>query len=315
MQRILLYFFIFSTTSLFATKDTTTSYFEAQQTKISAINTKLFSAKTDEERQKLNTLLLATLEETLNQPNSFEFPFDSLKKDIGILTSPDNKFRIINWNVEKSDGTHQYYGFIQEKYLVAKKKIESVLLFPLIDKSTEIRNPENTVSDNKKWFGMLYYKIIPVKSKKKTYYTLLARDMNDKLSQKKIIDVLSFDSNGNPKFGADVFSLPKKYPKRVIFEYASSCVFALKYNESLDMIVYDRLAPMEPQLEGQYQYYCTSDFEYDGLKFKKGKWQFQADIAPKNQKDNTDKHYNKPDGDSSKSQSDTVVKRVKRKKK
>lgn len=71
MQRILLYFFIFSTTSLFATKDTTTSYFEAQQTKISAINTKLFSAKTDEERQKLNTLLLATLEETLNQPNSF----------------------------------------------------------------------------------------------------------------------------------------------------------------------------------------------------------------------------------------------------
>lgn len=103
------------------------------------------------------------------------FPFDSLKKDIGILTSPDNKFRIINWNVEKSDGTHQYYGFIQEKYLVAKKKIESVLLFPLIDKSTEIRNPENTVSDNKKWFGMLYYKIIPVKSKKKTYYTLISK--------------------------------------------------------------------------------------------------------------------------------------------
>ena len=168
MQRILLYLFIFSATSLFATKDTTTSYFEAQQTKIKEVNKKLFRTENEAERLELNAQLLLILEETLNQPNSFDFPFDSLKKDIGILTSPDNKFRIINWNIEKKDGTHQYYGFIQEKYIVAKKKIESVLLFPLIDKSAEIRNPENTVSDNKKWFGMLYYKIIPVKSKKKT---------------------------------------------------------------------------------------------------------------------------------------------------
>lgn len=315
MQRILLYIFIFSATCLFAKKDTTISYFEAQQTKIKEVNKKLFRTENEAERLKLNAQLLILLEETLNQPNSFDFPFDSLKKDIGILTSPDNKFRIINWNIEKNDGTHQYYGFIQEKYVVAKKKTESVLLFPLIDKSPEIRNPENTISDNKKWFGMLYYKIIPVKIKKKTFYTLLARDMNDKLSQKKIIDVLTFDSNGNPRFGADVFSLPKKYPKRVIFEYASSCIFALKYNETMDMIVFDRLAPIEPQLEGQYQYYCTSDFEYDGLKIKKGKWVFQADVAPKNQKDNTDKNYNSPDSDSSKPQSNKVVNKTKRKKK
>jgi hypothetical protein len=315
MQKTLLFLLFIITLPTIAAKDTSANYFEIQQAKIKTLNKKLFSTPNEEERLKLNAQLVTLFDETLNQPNSFEFPFDSLKKDIGILTSPDNRFRIINWNIEKNDGTQQYFGFIQEKYSVPKKKIESVLLFPLIDKSAEIRNPENTITDNKKWFGMLYYKIIPVKSKKKTIYTLLARDMNDKLSQKKIIDVLSFDSNGNPRFGADIFSLPKKYPKRVIFEYASSCIFALKYNENLDMIVYDRLAPMEPQLEGQYQYYCTSDFEYDGLKLKKGKWIFQADVAPKNPKDNTDKGYNNPEGDSSKPQSDTVIKKVKRKKK
>ncbi|MBL7889864.1 MAG: hypothetical protein JNL24_09940 [Bacteroidia bacterium] len=315
MRKIIFLLLFFQFTDLLAKKDTTLDYFNAQQAKIIQINKKLFKSKNDDEKQKLNTELLAVFEETLNQPQSFEYSFDSLKKDIGILASPDGKFRIINWNIEKSDGTHLYYGFIQEKYTSSKKKTESILLFPLIDKSGEIKNPENTISDNKKWYGMLYYKIIPVKQKKKTYYTLLGRDMNDKTSQKKIIDVLSFDGNGNPRFGMDVFSLPKKYPKRIVFEYAINCVFALKYDEDLNMIVYDRLGPIEAQLEGQYQYYCTSDFEYDGLKLKKGKWVFTPNVAPKNNKDNKDKLYNNPDGGGAKPQSDTFMKRPKKKKK
>ena len=64
------------------------------------------------------------------------------------------------------------------------------MLFSLTDKSADIKNPENTVGEASKWYGMLYYKIVPVKIKRKKYYTLLGWDGNDKITAKKIIDVL-----------------------------------------------------------------------------------------------------------------------------
>ena len=239
---------------------------------IKIICKKLYSSKTDIDKKKYNHQLLNTFESALNTANSFDYPFDSLN-DIARLVSPDKKFRIINWNVPYDDGTQEYFGFIQEKYSQKKRKglfkretAEIAQLYPLIDKSAEIKNPENTISDNKKWCGMLYYKIIIKKTKSKTYYTLLAWDGNDKLSVKKIIDVLTFDNNGTPHFGADIFIMPKKYPKRVIFEYNASCSMSLKYNSKKDSIVFDHLAPSEPQLEGQFQYYCP-DMSYDGFGF------------------------------------------------
>ncbi len=184
---------------------------------------KLYSSKTDIDKKKYNQQLLSTFELALNTANSFDYAFDSLS-DIARLMPSDKKFRIINWNVPYNDGTQDYFGFIQEKYvqkknkgLFKKEKTEMLQLYPLIDKSAEIKNPENTISDNKKWYGMLYYKIITKKTKSKTYYTLLALDGNDKFSVKKIIDVLTFDNNGTPRFGADIFKLPKKNPKSVIF--------------------------------------------------------------------------------------------------
>lgn len=260
--------------------------------------------------------LIQLFEETLKSNTSFDFGFDSLKKDIGILDSPDKTFRIIHWNIPYNDGTYKYFGFIQEKFITGKKKnkTESILVFPLIDRSVEIKNPENHMSDNKKWYGMLYYKIVPLKTRSKTYYTLLGWDGNDKISQKKFIDILTFDNNGNPRFGADIFDIPKKNPKRICFEYAHNCTFVLRYNEDMNMIVFDRLGPMEPQLAGQFQYYCTTDFQYDGYKIKKGKWLFMTDIQPRNEKTNGDKLYQNPESNNGKKESDQIIKREKKKK-
>ena len=261
---------------------------------------KLYSAKTDADKDKYNAQLLNTFERALNLPDAYNFNFDSLKRDIGLLRSPDNSFRIINWNVPKADGTQMYYGFIQEKYIqvikkgfMRKQRNEIIQLYPLIDKSADARNPENTITDNKKWFGMLYYKIILKTYKKKTYYTLLAWDGNDKISTKKIIDVLTFDNNGLPHFGADIFVVQKKYPKRIIFECSSTCTMSLRYSDKKDSIVFDHLAPTSPNLEGQFQYYC-SDGSYDGFGFKKGKWNYGMDLNATNEKDEKDKMYNDP---------------------
>lgn len=281
----------------------------------------LFAAKTDIERKKYNDQLLQTFEEVLNRPNSFDLKFDSLKNYMGILVSPDNKFKIINWNLAKDDKTYEYYGFIQSKFTQRKKKglfkrqeTQTVRIFPLIDKSTEIRNAENAITDNKKWFGMLYYKIILKKTKAKTYYTLLGYDLNDAFSKKKIIDVLTFDANGIPKFGADIFVIGKRYPKRVIFEYAYNCSMSLRYNNQKDSIVFDHLSPPEPQLEGQYQYYCT-DMSYDGFGFKHGKWNYGEDVSAVNEKSEMDKYYHDPHEGTKNKGSDMIIDRKRKMKK
>ncbi len=299
MKKGLLFLFTCSSLLSFAQTDSELKVFSSFQDSLLSICKKLYASKTDADKQIQNGLLLSTLENALNTPNSFDFPFDSLShyKFVSLLTPEDKKFRIITWNITKDDGTHEYYGFIQEKYLqTAKKgksKTEIIQLYPLTDKSAEIKNPDNAITDNKKWFGMWYYKIIEKKWKGKPIYTLLAWDGNDKFSSKKIIDVLSFDANGTPRFGADIFTIEKKYPKRIIFEYSAKCTMSLKYSSKKDSIVFDHLAPTSPQLEGQYQYYCN-DMSYDGFGFKKGKWYYGTDLNAINDKDEKDKLYHNP---------------------
>lgn len=294
--------------------------FDLDNDSLKSICKKIYNSKSDSDKKKYNDQLLRTFETVLIKPNSFDYPFDSLN-DIARLIPPNKTFRIINWNVPYSDGTQEYFGFIQYKHIQIKKKglfkkekTETFQLYPLIDKSSEIKNPENSISDNKKWFGMLYYKIITKKTKSKTYYTLLGWDGNDKFSVKKIIDVLTFDNNGTPRFGADIFNMSKKNPKRVIFEYASSCSMSLKYSNKKDSIVFDHLTPAQAQLEGQYQYYCP-DMSYDGFGFKKGKWNYGTDLNVTNEKDSSDKFYNDPHNTKATRESNTLIKKVKKRKK
>lgn len=294
MKKIFIYLFLFIPCILFSQEivHVQEKSLDECHRSLQEICKKFYSAKTDEEKRILNQELLVEFEKALEQPNSFDYGFDSIKKDIHILNSDDGKFRIVNWELAKENGTYDYYGFIQSKHTV-KKKTTTIQLYPLIDRTDEIRNLDNHIGDNKKWLGMWYYKIITKKYKSKTYYTLLAWDGNNSYSQKKIIDVLTFDAKGVPRFGADVFNYERKFPKRIIFEYSKSCNMSLKYSNKKDSIVFAHLAPTQPLLEGQFQYYCT-DMSYDGFGFKKGKWNYGTNINAINEKDEKDKLYHDP---------------------
>jgi hypothetical protein len=287
---------------------------EVYKDSLSHITKKLYAATADSTKRFYNKELIALCTNMLKTQGSFEYSFDSVK-DIGILTSPDNSFRIYNWNIPLEDGTHEYYGFIHAKQVNMRKvgmfkKIytESYKVFSLTDVSKNVTNTENYISDHTKWYGMLYYKIIPKKSKQKVFYTLLAWDGNDKFSQKKIIDVLTFDNKGNPVFGGSVFNTPKGTKKRVVLEYSATCTISLKYNKSKDSIVFDHLVPTEPQLEGQFQYYCT-DFTYDGFGFKNGKWNYGEYIRVRNEKHERDKYYSDPSKDEGTIKSNRIMER------
>jgi hypothetical protein len=120
-------------------------------------------------------------------------------------------------------------------------------------------------------------------------YTLIGWDGNDKLTQRKFIDVLYFKSNGIPTFGKDLFKVPGKFVKRLMFEYSTEVAMSLKYNEERKQIIYSHLAPntIDPTLEGQFQYYGP-DGSFDALTLKKGKWYQETDIDIRKLKDKND---------------------------
>jgi hypothetical protein len=253
-------------------------YFKKYEDSLVAMQKNVFYAKTDTAKFRANSKFIQLMEEVLLNNLSFAYPFDSLT-EINRRVSSDKKLRIITWNIPRKDGTFLYFGFIQSLHPNTHK----YEIYKLIDKSSSVKNPETYISDHTKWFGMLYYTIIACND----YYILLGWDGNNKVTSRKFIDVLSFKKDGSPVFGKEVFKMPKKIPKRVMFEYNAQLTMTLKYNDALKAIVFDHLTPKESYLEGQYQFYGP-DFSYDAFVLRRGKWDFEEDVDAKNPQSKTD---------------------------
>lgn len=285
--------------SLAQLSDSETNYFSQLEDSLNKIKVRVFFSKSEKKRFEANKQFITLWNDVLKDEKSLLYPFDSLKKDVSILLAPDRKFRIITWDMRKEDGTYAYFGFIQvnnskttKKGLLKKDKIEQYEVFQLLDKSGAVKSPENYTADPSKWFGMLYYDIIKSDD---DYYTLLGWDGNDKLIQRKFIDILSFKADGSPIFGKDVFKLPGKFAKRMMFEYAGEVAMSLKYNDSRKQIIFSHLAPnsLDPTIQGQPQYYGP-DGSFDALSAKKGKWIYEQDVDIRKDKEKND-HSKKPD--------------------
>lgn len=258
----------------------------------------ILNGETEFIKYNANEKFRTILEGALISDKSFDYPFDSLVT-IARLTSEDKKFRILNWNLKKDDGTYEYFGYIQAWNNKAKK----YYTYPLKDNSDNIKNPESQILETNNWYGAHYYKIIYNKYAGKKYYTLLGWDGNNTESQKKIIDVLTFSSNDKPVFGASIFKYNKKIQKRIIFEYNASVSMSLKYEKQYmlngkkkrPMIVFDRLSPQDQQLVGMYQYYYPETNIYDAFLFKNGKWTYLKDVDARNSKETREelKHQQK----------------------
>ncbi len=260
------------------------------------------NGENDRLKFEANEKFISLLEEALYIKKSFDYPFDSIQT-IAKLVSPDNKIKLYNWVIAKADGTFDYYAFLQS-YNEKKKKYD---VFKLIDKSVDIIAPEFQILDANNWYGALYYKIIQTQNGDADYYTLLGWNGNNGLSFQKLIEVLSFRSGNRPVFGASIFRKGKDKPKRIIFEYSAKAVMNLKYdnqeyqeqvrlkkpkkgkrfevnNIKSPMILFDRLVPLSPSLEGQKQFYVPETNIYDAFVFGKGKWIFIEDINARNPK-------------------------------
>jgi len=286
MRKIILLVFLITRSLLTFSQDKVD--FKPIEDSLKVLGKIILNGETEFIKYNANEKFLTLLESALISEKSFDYPFDSLIT-IARLTADDNRFRLFNWNLKKDDGTFEYFGIIQ----AWNKKNKKYIIYPLKDNSDIIKNPESQLLEPLNWYGAHYYKLIYTKYGGKKYYTLLGWDGNNTTSQKKIIDVITFNSNDKPIFGASVFKYNKKIQKRIIFEYNATVSMSLKYEKQYllngkkkrAMIIFDRLAPLDPDLAGMYQYYYPETNIYDGLIFKNGKWVHLKDIDARNPKE------------------------------
>jgi hypothetical protein len=228
----------------------------------------IVQGRTAEERFNADSQFTRMLVRALKIKNSFYYPFDSLIT-ISNLVPEDSSFRIFTWQMVVNDYVTRQHGAIQMRTADGSLK-----LFPLIDKSGITVDKEDTIGNNFGWMGAVYYKLIEKNAFGKNYYTLLGYDENNINSNKKIIEILTFD-NGEPVFGASCFSFQdnsviKRSRARYIMEYKKNASPRLTYDPEQNMIVYEHLISESGEPQKKYTY--IPDGDYEGLVWKDGKW-------------------------------------------
>ncbi|MEO8819910.1 MAG: hypothetical protein ABI267_10020 [Ginsengibacter sp.] len=226
----------------------------------------ILNGRNAEDRFTADSQFTKTFVRALQIKNSFYYPFDSLIS-IAKLVPPDSSFKIFTWQLVINGDVVRQHGAIQMNTSDGLLK-----LFPLIDKTDLINHLNDTVTSNRAWIGAIYYSIIEEKGFGKTYYTLLGFDDNNLNSDRKFIDVLTF-KDGQPVFGAPVFSFQGSLHNgidRYVMEYKKNAGPKLSYDKNMDLIIYEHLISETGEAQKKYTY--IPDGDYEGLKWKDGKW-------------------------------------------
>lgn len=222
------------------------------------------------DRFEADSFFTRGLVQALKINNSFYYPFDSLET-ISKLYAPDTSFRIFTWQVVRDFEYNRQRGAIQMRTTDGSLKI-----FPLFDYSDFAKNPNDSIRDNKHWIGAIYYKLLLNTFNEKKYYTLLGYDDNSAKSNKKWIEVLTFNSDGKPQFGGRYFQYqndsikPAQPAFRFNLEYKKDAKARLNYDEDAGLIMFDHL--ISESDETQKKYTLIPDGTYEAFRWLNGKW-------------------------------------------
>lgn len=232
---------------------------------------------------RINALreFIPLLVKTLKIEGSHLYPFDSLKF-MKILEPTDKSFRLYNWLLTFNDKTYRYYGAIHH---LNKKEFT---LTPLRDNKDNIDTLlDYAVLNKETWYGSLYYKIVETKYKRQKYYTLIGWDGDVGVTNRKVLDVLTFDKDDQPIFGAPIFydtpedeeindlllneKPTKPLKNRIVYYFAEDAIMFLDYNTKAKLLVADHLGPPHPSAKGRFFLYVPTG-SYNYFKWEKGKW-------------------------------------------
>lgn len=250
---------------------------------ISAANKKILGIKEDSLQQIARFMITDTLEvgrllaykdfvptfiRALQVKNSFYYPFDSVF-GISKLYAPDSSFRIFTWYVEIDDYKGWQRGFIQ-----MRTPDGSLKGFRLHDDPEWSRDAYFKPVRDTNWIGAVYYNMIKTQHQGKNYYTLFGIDREGLRSQKKWIDVLSFDEKNRPVFGGGFSfkedTVRKPTQTRFSIEYKKDARTYVNYEPELKLILFDHL--ISETEEPEFPWTFVPDGDYEGFKWQNGQW-------------------------------------------
>lgn len=268
MKRIFLFFILTCCIALVQAQRKTPDL-AAKEEEMKPFANAMVHAEETAERFRADSSFTRLLVSALREPYSFYYPFDSIQT-VSWLYAPDSSFRIFTWQLVIEPGSQRRHGAIQ-----MNSKEGSLKLFRLIDKSGVIDEAETKVTDNDDWIGALYYKLIQTKYNNKNYYTLFGYDENNIRSTKKRLEVLTFNVEGKPQFGGPYFSYEEDKPRkpteyRFSMEYKKGGNGSIRFDDDLDMIIFDHLISESNEPAKKFTY--VPDGDYEGFKWKNGKW-------------------------------------------
>ncbi len=224
-----------------------------------------------EQRLRSDSFFIRMLVRSLKLKNSFYYPFDSLQT-ISRLYAPDSSFRLFTWQLKKDEDFYLQRGAIQ-----MRTPDGSLKLIGLHDFSMFTARPLDSVRTANNWIGAIYYRIILKTYNGKKYYTLLGFDDYSISSNKKWMEVLTFNPAGEPVFGGpfisfreDTAKVKKQVMNRFNIEYKKEASTTFNYDPAMDMIVFDELIPEADEPDKKDTYVPDGDFE--GFKWKDGQW-------------------------------------------
>lgn len=230
----------------------------------------LLSDSSTAKRMRSDSLFIRTLVRALQVKNSFYYPFAKVK-GVGNLYAPDSTFRIITWNLFIDDYYSRQRGAIQYKTADGSLK-----LVALRDFSEFSENPLDSVRTKDNWIGAVYYNMVKTQYNGRNFYTLFGFDEHGIRSNRKWIEVLTFNERNQPVFGGPYFSFaqdtgtkrPVQY--RFYIEYKKEASTIVNYVPDENMILFDHLISETDEPDNPYTY--IPDGDYEGFKWQDGKW-------------------------------------------
>lgn len=243
--------------------------FAKREDSIKIVAYNIVFAEETEDRFRADSFFVRMLVRSLKIKNSFYYPFDSLQT-ISRLYAPDSSFRIFTWQLKKDAYTYFQHGAIQ-----MRTDDGSLKLIPLHDGSQFSTHPEDSVRTPNNWIGAIYYRIVMKTFNDKKFYTLLGFDDYSISSTKKWMEVLTFNSAGDPVFGGPYISFKEDSVRkptlaRFNIEFKKEAGTRFNYNPEMDMIVYDDLISESDEPNHKDTYVPNGDFQ--GFKWKDGQW-------------------------------------------
>jgi hypothetical protein len=246
---------------------------DKRQMKLKEDSLKRFSqamvfGKNAADRFRADSHFVRLLVRTLKTKNSFSYPLDSVA--VSKLYAPDSAFRIFTWQVQKDE-----YVYLQKGAIQMKTPDGSLKLFPLHDVSMFSAKPSDSVRSRQNWVGAIYYRVVLKTHNNKKYYTLLGFDDFSVASNKKWMEVLTFNEQGEPVFGGPFISFKDDTAKRAVqhrfsIEYKKEAKTFFNYDPELDMIIFDHLISESNDPDRRETYIPDGDFE--GFKWQNGQW-------------------------------------------